>query len=499
MPLQFRRGTNAQRLTITPAVGEPIWTTNTNRLYVGDGTTVGGVAVEIPLPSTGTFTTLTVTNLHFSGDPVGLDQTTAWTGTVAWSQIGSKPNGGLYTTSTVEFNQLSVTGSAIPSTESSIFINATTATSYEPPHQPGYLVWGIEQGTASARLVTDSYSGSASGTASVWTGRKARGTAAAPSAVQNGDLIFRVAGTGYGTTEFASTSSGYFEVVARENFTDGARGTQINLATTNPGTNATNNSLSVASDGTILRAPSVSATGQAFLINQNGATLPQPSPVATGYGIRVFGATGQNSAIVNELYDNTNIPAFTARRALGTAAAPSAVQADDILGRFQANGFGTTEFSNTATARVEFSATQNFTDTARGSRISFHANDDGKIIPELLAIMRPNGVFVYTTGSTTAGMLTVQGSYPNTTIENATLGSNIQVINKPGFPGRVEVDTYADDLTDDIDKSYLTGRRARGTASAPTQTLAGDAMLRVAGYAYGTTKFLSTASAGMKF
>ena len=45
MPLQFRRGTNAQRLTITPSAGEPIWTTNTNLLYVGDGVTPGGIAI----------------------------------------------------------------------------------------------------------------------------------------------------------------------------------------------------------------------------------------------------------------------------------------------------------------------------------------------------------------------------------------------------------------------------------------------------------------------
>jgi hypothetical protein len=45
MPLQFRRGTETDRTSITPAVGEPIWTTDTKLLYVGDGTTAGGVAV----------------------------------------------------------------------------------------------------------------------------------------------------------------------------------------------------------------------------------------------------------------------------------------------------------------------------------------------------------------------------------------------------------------------------------------------------------------------
>lgn len=42
MPLQIRRGSTAQRLTITPLPGELIYDTTTGQLYVGDGATVGG-------------------------------------------------------------------------------------------------------------------------------------------------------------------------------------------------------------------------------------------------------------------------------------------------------------------------------------------------------------------------------------------------------------------------------------------------------------------------
>ena len=42
MALQLRRGTDADRLLITPAEGELIYTTDTKKLYVGDGTTLGG-------------------------------------------------------------------------------------------------------------------------------------------------------------------------------------------------------------------------------------------------------------------------------------------------------------------------------------------------------------------------------------------------------------------------------------------------------------------------
>jgi hypothetical protein len=46
MALRLRRGTNSQRLLITPLQGELIYTTDTKQLFVGDGSTVGGTAVD---------------------------------------------------------------------------------------------------------------------------------------------------------------------------------------------------------------------------------------------------------------------------------------------------------------------------------------------------------------------------------------------------------------------------------------------------------------------
>jgi hypothetical protein len=42
MPLQIRRGNTAERLSITPLPGEPIFDTTLNQLFVGDGVTAGG-------------------------------------------------------------------------------------------------------------------------------------------------------------------------------------------------------------------------------------------------------------------------------------------------------------------------------------------------------------------------------------------------------------------------------------------------------------------------
>ena len=46
MALQIRRGTDAERQVITPKIGEPIYTTDQKELYIGDGTTQGGILIS---------------------------------------------------------------------------------------------------------------------------------------------------------------------------------------------------------------------------------------------------------------------------------------------------------------------------------------------------------------------------------------------------------------------------------------------------------------------
>jgi len=45
MALRIRRGTDAERQTIVPLQGEPIYVTDTKKIYVGDGATQGGVLI----------------------------------------------------------------------------------------------------------------------------------------------------------------------------------------------------------------------------------------------------------------------------------------------------------------------------------------------------------------------------------------------------------------------------------------------------------------------
>jgi len=49
MAFRIRRGTDTERLSIAPAEGELLYTTDTGNIYVGDGSTTGGTLVTAPI------------------------------------------------------------------------------------------------------------------------------------------------------------------------------------------------------------------------------------------------------------------------------------------------------------------------------------------------------------------------------------------------------------------------------------------------------------------
>lgn len=76
MALRIKRGTDADRTGYTPESGEPIWTIDTNKLYIGDGATAGGILVtgsggggSTPgIDDTATGVVLTITDLASTFD-----------------------------------------------------------------------------------------------------------------------------------------------------------------------------------------------------------------------------------------------------------------------------------------------------------------------------------------------------------------------------------------------------------------------------------------------
>jgi hypothetical protein len=87
-------------------------------------------------------------------------------------------------------------------------------------------------------------------------------------------------------------------------------------------------------------------------------------------------------------------------------ASPAALKANDILMRLSANGYGATTFGTGGGARIEVVAKENFTDTAKGTRINFWTVPAGQVASQTVASIDSTGVV--TTGLKFSGDETVQ-------------------------------------------------------------------------------------------
>jgi hypothetical protein len=71
MSLRIRRGTDAQRQQITPDEGELIYTTNTKKLFIGDGIVSGGINIGSALAGTGLVFDIGTQTLQVTSVPGG--------------------------------------------------------------------------------------------------------------------------------------------------------------------------------------------------------------------------------------------------------------------------------------------------------------------------------------------------------------------------------------------------------------------------------------------
>ena len=104
---------------------------------------------------------------------------------------------------------------------------------------------------------------------------------------------------------------------------------------------------------------------------------------------------------------NTGYSIIAGRSARGTVDAPTASQSGDILMRFAGNGYGSTGFAPLGVGRIDIVATENYTDTNRGSKIVFYNNINGSNTPiqiasfnalsaEFYGYVNPQKGFIYT-------------------------------------------------------------------------------------------------------
>lgn len=112
-----------------------------------------------------------------------------------------------------------------------------------------------------------------------------------------------------------------------------------------------------------------------------GGYLPLSGGTLTG-GLTVNGTissvtSSSTNATFLDSYGTASTSNIALRKGRGTSSAPTAVQANDILGTYGARGYGTTGYLSTSTGLVRFYAAENFTDTAQGTYATIFTTANG--------------------------------------------------------------------------------------------------------------------------
>ena len=227
--LSVTAGTNTNVSSTTGNI--TIWT---NPVTNGVSSLTAGTGISVST-STGS---VTVTNVGVTGLIAGTNTNiSSTTGNITiWSDaspfdISTWTNQRLFTTSSVQFNQISITGTNIATTVSAVSVNLSGVDTITP--QNNTSIWAVNKPSTVARFLFDTYI-DPDGTGnrqdrSFISGRRARGTPSAPSAVQDGDVLFRVNGFGYNGTSFPTNSSAGINFVANENYTTATQAGKISF------------------------------------------------------------------------------------------------------------------------------------------------------------------------------------------------------------------------------------------------------------------------------
>jgi hypothetical protein len=129
MSLQIRRGTDAQRQAVTFDLGEILYTTDTKKLFIGDGATLGGVNVLASSAGTGLSWNSTTQTLNFSGTLSGYTTDNLAQGTVNLYYSPTRAKADIATMFTAT-GSATVTGTVTATTATTIsFVGAVSTNS----------------------------------------------------------------------------------------------------------------------------------------------------------------------------------------------------------------------------------------------------------------------------------------------------------------------------------------------------------------------------------
>ncbi len=176
-------------------------------------------------------------------------------------------------------------------------------------------------------------------------------------------------------------------------------------------------------NGTFTLANSTFGATEAAMTIKATATTQTLSQ--SGTMLHITGKANTPSRIIFDAFstDGSAYGIVAGRTARGTVVSPTATQNNDILMRLAGNGWGTTGFAPLGVARIDIVATENYTDSARGSRIVMYNVANGTNTVSQIASFNANAIEFTGTVSPEKGFIYVPrnlGAQTAITIDFAT-------------------------------------------------------------------------------
>ena len=325
--------------------------------------------------------------------------------------------------------------------------------------------------------------------------RRANGTAASPSMVNNGDALGAIAWRGYGAAAYGGVV-GQIRASALENWSDAAQGTNIVFSTTPAGTVALTTQATMG-PGLTVGAPGLPAGGMltgdlaALRLLGNRNTLAPPPVPATNFSQTAVRLTSGDSEVISGIVEGVQSAAqWSIWRFNGSSTLPTHISAADLIGQFTWRAYGATAYQNGYTARITCNALQDFSDTAGGSQVAIWAAPLNVITPQQLATFGPGATFgvPYAAGVPDLGRGTlVLNQNANPPVNLAVTGNNLLCIGADGAssnPITLAIGANAN----------WNCYRANGSAVALTAVVSGNSLGRLSTAGWDTSSWAPNAA-----
>ena len=144
--------------------------------------------------------------------------------------------------------------------------------------------------------------------------------------------------------------------------------------------------------------------------SNNAVTI---APSNTNYMLQVTGKANSVTRVVIDSFGQNSYPVVVGRMGRGSTDLPTATQNNDVMMRIVGNGYTGTQFPSSSPTKIDFVASENFSDANRGTQIQFWNTPIGSNTIQKIATFNADAVSFTGTVGPQKGFIYTPNIYPS--------------------------------------------------------------------------------------